>query len=88
MDADTAELFYPKDILKSLCESWAYSAADILPSLLELLTIFNLNAINDWIFQILLHFLHKQLKTLYAKLPFQPLLLFATLHFVFNTRYS
>lgn len=47
MDADTAELFYPKDILKSLCESWAYSAADILPSLLELLTIFNLNVIVD-----------------------------------------
>lgn len=88
-DADTAELQYPKDMLKSLCEACVCIAADILPTLLRFFTVFNLTAINDWLLQILLHFLHKQLKTLYGILPLQPLpCFFATLHLAFNTRYS
>lgn len=87
--AETAELLYPKDMLKSLCEAWVCIAGDMLPTLLRFFIVFNLTAINDGLLQILLHFLHKQLKTLHAKLPLQPLsFFFATLHLAFNTRYS
>lgn len=87
--AETAELLYPKDMLKSLCEAWVCIAGDMLPTLLRFFIVFNLTAINDGLLQILLHFLHKQLKTLYGKLPLQPLpFFFATLHLAFNTRYS
>lgn len=72
-DAETAELLYPKDMLKSLWEACVCIAGDILPTLLRFFTVFNQTAINDWLLQILLHFLHKQLKTLHGKLPLQPL---------------